>query len=210
MSRRNFYCFISKIYIRTAFAWYILDTPSTIYSPFFSPFWIQHRILHLIVTQSWANPRLTYDTFIKSLEITPESPDSVAIAIKVIGRSLTESDVQSDNAVRINPIPGLRPLTSKLSDHISYPFFKTYLIRTTSRSIGFLSFVLSEGSMSMMELNPPLLLTPKGSLLGKRIHRYSITSNRTFFNTRIRPLSHPESAESLRACLNSLFALPAE
>jgi DNA (cytosine-5)-methyltransferase 1 len=91
----------SKIYIRTGFAWYILDTPSDLYSPFFSPFWIQHRILHLIVSQSLENPRLTYETFISSLEVTPETPDSVAIAIKVIGRGLTESDVQSDDVVRI-------------------------------------------------------------------------------------------------------------
>ncbi|KAF9469258.1 hypothetical protein BDZ94DRAFT_1244081 [Collybia nuda] len=62
----------SKIYLRTSFAWYILDTPSALYQPLFIPFWTQHRILHLLVTHSLKNPRITYEQF---LDIVSQSDD---------------------------------------------------------------------------------------------------------------------------------------
>jgi hypothetical protein len=45
------------------------------------------------------NSRITFDAFIASLKVTPESDDAVAIAMKVLGRELTEEDVQSDDIV---------------------------------------------------------------------------------------------------------------
>jgi DNA (cytosine-5)-methyltransferase 1 len=47
------------------------------------------------------NPRLTYEDFIDSLKIDSETPDSVAISLKIIGRELTEDDVQSDDVVSL-------------------------------------------------------------------------------------------------------------
>lgn len=87
------------MYLRTKYAWYILDSPSAIYSTFFTGFWLQHRILHLVVTAATANRRVTFDDFIDSLKVTPATSDAIAVAIKILGRELTEEDVESDDVV---------------------------------------------------------------------------------------------------------------
>ena len=87
------------MYLRTKSAWYILDMPSVTYSPFFTGFWLQHRVLHLVVTAAITNARITYDAFIKSLKVTPDSSDAVAIAVKMLGRELVEDDIKSDEVV---------------------------------------------------------------------------------------------------------------
>lgn len=89
------------MYLRTKYAWYILDTPSAIYAAFFADFWLQHRILHLVVTAAIANGRITFDAFIGSLKVTPETSDAIAISIKMLGRELTQDDVESDDVVSI-------------------------------------------------------------------------------------------------------------
>ncbi|KAG9318606.1 hypothetical protein JVU11DRAFT_699 [Chiua virens] len=86
-----------NIYILTQHAWYILDIPSLLYKPFYTSFWLQHRILHLVVSSAISNPRLSYDVFIHSLHVTPASDDDVAISLKILGRSITEHDVKSDD-----------------------------------------------------------------------------------------------------------------
>jgi DNA (cytosine-5)-methyltransferase 1 len=95
------------MYLRTQHAWYILDMPSSTYSPFFSGFWLQHRILHLVVTAAMANTRITFDEFIASLKVTPETSDAIAVAIKVLGRELTENDVESDDVVSLIYVRGV-------------------------------------------------------------------------------------------------------
>lgn len=87
------------MYLRTQFAWYILDSPSSLYSSFFTPFWTQHRILHLVVTSSLDNRRITFDQFISSLQVTPLTSDSIAISMKMLGRELNKEDVESDEVV---------------------------------------------------------------------------------------------------------------
>lgn len=87
------------MYLRTKYAWYILDTPSALYSPFFDGFWLQHRILHLVVSASQENPRITYEQFIQSLKVSTDSSDAVALSMKFLGRELTKDDVDSDDVV---------------------------------------------------------------------------------------------------------------
>lgn len=87
------------MYLHTKFAWYILDTPSVMYSPFFNEFWLRHRMLHLVVSASQENPRITYDQFIRSLKISADSSDAVALSMKILGRELTKDDVESDDVV---------------------------------------------------------------------------------------------------------------
>lgn len=89
----------SKIYVRTKYAWYILDTPSDKYRPFFIPFWIKHRILHLVVSLSLKNLRITYDTFIELLSKPSEADDDNLIALKFIRRALNKNDVESPDVV---------------------------------------------------------------------------------------------------------------
>src|SRR6266511_3450218 len=65
------FCFVAepqflagrKIYIKTEFAWYILGAPSRQYRTFVRPFWIKHRLLHLLVSAANKNARLTFEEF---------------------------------------------------------------------------------------------------------------------------------------------------
>lgn len=87
------------MYIRTKFAWYILDTPATLYRQLFAPFWTQHRMLHLLVTTALTRPRITYEDFIDSLRVRSYTDANVAAAASVIGRELTQEDVESAEVV---------------------------------------------------------------------------------------------------------------
>ncbi|KAL6300510.1 S-adenosyl-L-methionine-dependent methyltransferase [Sparassis latifolia] len=87
-----------KIYIRTEFAWYILDVPSHNYLPFYVELWIKHRLVHLIVSASVDDVDTDYDEFVRFLKVTPDSPEEVTLAIDIIGRELTEADLLSDDA----------------------------------------------------------------------------------------------------------------
>ncbi|KAG0701495.1 hypothetical protein DFH29DRAFT_1000139 [Suillus ampliporus] len=86
-----------KLYILTNHAWYILDRPAQQYAPFFRGLWLMHRVTHLLVSMSLANPRLTYEDFISALHVSPDSPNEVSVALTIIGRELNENDVQSDD-----------------------------------------------------------------------------------------------------------------
>lgn len=94
----------SKIYIRTKHAWYILDSPSPTYHMFFSPFWVQHRLLHLLINSSLENPRLTYTEFIENLQSVDESDDCgiVSSSYSILNRGLHEEDLKSDDVVSIS------------------------------------------------------------------------------------------------------------
>lgn len=133
----------SNIYILTQYAWYILDIPSPLYNPFYTSFWLKHRVLHLVVSSALSRPRLSYDDFIRSLDVSPTSDDDVAVSLKILGRSITEDDVQSDDVVCLflfllvflTPLPQKSYLLAVLDDlqaneHISIrraPLFRTLL-----------------------------------------------------------------------------------
>ncbi|KZP21168.1 S-adenosyl-L-methionine-dependent methyltransferase [Athelia psychrophila] len=87
----------SKIYIKTNFAWYILAEPSVKYRPYFIGFWIQHRMLHLVVKAALKDARTSLAEFVASLEDTENTPNSIAIAQKMLGRELTAEDLNADD-----------------------------------------------------------------------------------------------------------------
>lgn len=91
----------SKIYIRTKFAWYILGIPNASYTPFYTPFWIQHRILHILVTMSLENQRTTYKDFVDNLKKIDNLDDSVVTARLVLGRDLGKTDIETDDVVSL-------------------------------------------------------------------------------------------------------------
>ncbi|KAI0042682.1 hypothetical protein FA95DRAFT_1575568, partial [Auriscalpium vulgare] len=118
-----------KIYVETKHAWYILDKPSLEYAPLFMDLFIQHRMLHLLVTSASTNPRIQYDEFIKSLAVSAESSDAVALAVDVLGRELTEEDLELESVrdylsiwvpkledehdvIKLNRVPLVRHLVS--------------------------------------------------------------------------------------------------
>jgi DNA (cytosine-5)-methyltransferase 1 len=83
-----------RIYIRTALAWYILDTPSTAYRPFYTPLNIRHRLTHVLLTKAMRKPRITYQEFIEHLDDLDDS--------------ITESDLKSDDVVSSTKLSFLR------------------------------------------------------------------------------------------------------
>ena len=88
------------MYIRTEHAWYILDTPSGEYQPFFLRFWIQHRALHVLATSAMDTPRLTYEDFLQSLQLSTDTPNEMAhLTFNFLGRDLTHSDIEADDVV---------------------------------------------------------------------------------------------------------------
>ncbi|KAI0064526.1 S-adenosyl-L-methionine-dependent methyltransferase [Artomyces pyxidatus] len=88
-----------KIYLQTKYAWYILETPSPTYQPFFLPFWLKHRVLHLIVSTAMFAERTTYEKFITSLQLSESSSDDAAAALDVLGREITEEDLNCDDVM---------------------------------------------------------------------------------------------------------------
>ncbi|RDB21087.1 DNA (cytosine-5)-methyltransferase 1A [Hypsizygus marmoreus] len=99
----------SKIYIRTKYAWYILDSPSPKYTSFFTPFWIQHRLLHLLVTAALEDMGIDRDDFLESLQFTETADEEVTMAYTFIGRELNQSDLESDDvtAYIVSTLPDL-------------------------------------------------------------------------------------------------------
>ena len=92
---------ISKMYIRTDFAWYILGSPSRQYNHLFRPFWLRHRILHLLVTASTEQTRLTYEAFKDKIQQFDEAEDSITTSLSILGRKLRKQDAESSEVVTI-------------------------------------------------------------------------------------------------------------
>jgi hypothetical protein len=93
-SDSEFLC--SKIYLKTEYAWYIVDTPSKLYRPYFISFWLQHRVLHLLVTSALANSSITLAKFFK----LPQVKADALIISQMLGRPLVRDDMLSENTVR--------------------------------------------------------------------------------------------------------------
>jgi len=84
------------MYLKTKFAWYILDAPSRLYHAYFIDFWLKHRVLHLLVTSALANPTITLPKFLQSLA----TKDDMSVIFKALGRPLSKDDVLSEDTVR--------------------------------------------------------------------------------------------------------------
>ncbi|TFK42486.1 S-adenosyl-L-methionine-dependent methyltransferase [Crucibulum laeve] len=85
-----------KIYIRTDFAWYILEQPSPRYLEFFQLFWIQHKLLHMIVAAAVSDRKIMLDQFIKLLPVFDED-GFITTSKMILGRGLQESDLDLDS-----------------------------------------------------------------------------------------------------------------
>ena len=193
---------LSNIYIRTEFAWYILDTPSSTYSPFFSSFWIQHRILHLIVSRSLTESRVTYPDFVDSLKVTPETPDSIAISVKIIGRELTEADVESDEVVSAEDFVRLVYLIFSSRNPTSLSLLTTCRTKRILESIVSLLFVPSEVPTPTGTKD---ILKARRRRRGERKGHICSIRKRTCLCTETRPSLHPVSARLPNDYLNKFL-----
>ncbi|KAG7448097.1 S-adenosyl-L-methionine-dependent methyltransferase [Guyanagaster necrorhizus] len=87
-----------NIYICTDIAWYILHVPSDTYAPFFHPFFLKHRIAHLVVSRALQDRTASYDDFVTSLEDIHESTNYIS-SHAIIGRGIDVGDVVSDDTI---------------------------------------------------------------------------------------------------------------
>ncbi|KAJ7675712.1 S-adenosyl-L-methionine-dependent methyltransferase [Mycena polygramma] len=113
------------IYIRTPRAWYILNTPASIYRPFFVPLWIRHRFTHLIVSSSIRDPTTTYQDFVDSLPapLTECQLKSAEIAEYFDSYLAAISDELKRSKKRgIRKVPLIKTIQgNKFSEHLEIP-----------------------------------------------------------------------------------------
>ena len=88
-----------RVWVRTKFAWYILDVPSRQYLPYFARMFVVHLFSHLLLQSAREDPSNTLDDFKLSLKITSNSSDTLASAVKVLGRGLTVEDLNNPDVV---------------------------------------------------------------------------------------------------------------
>ncbi|TFY70272.1 hypothetical protein EVG20_g2746 [Dentipellis fragilis] len=86
-----------KMYLKTKYAWYILGLPADTYLSFFAKFWLQHRLLHLVVSAALDNPRTALPEFVKSLGTTVDPFDAVVKPHAILGREIVEEDLYAED-----------------------------------------------------------------------------------------------------------------
>ncbi|KZT27307.1 S-adenosyl-L-methionine-dependent methyltransferase [Neolentinus lepideus HHB14362 ss-1] len=85
-----------KMYLKTEYAWYILDMPSSIYKPFYSDFYIKHHIVCLVVSVALDDPRTTLPEFLAGVR------DGCFVHFdtlfkSIVGRALLPTDFQLED-----------------------------------------------------------------------------------------------------------------
>ncbi|KAF7334052.1 Cytosine-specific methyltransferase [Mycena venus] len=123
-----------NVYIRTSHAWYILDTPSLAYRPFFEAFSIRHDFTHLIVSSAIFNPKLTYDKFVASLpkHLTESQLTSTEMINYFLPLLVAISrDLSTVSSLNINTVPFIKALKmAKFSKHLDIPKMSTGTVLT--------------------------------------------------------------------------------
>ncbi|KAJ7259550.1 hypothetical protein B0H12DRAFT_1322415 [Mycena haematopus] len=111
-----------NIYIKTARAWYILDTPASIYRPYFVPLQIRHDYTHHIVSAA-RRARTTYAGFVKSLKAPFTEKQLKTVEVVEYFRtfiSVIAYDLKATTNRDINKVPLVKTLleTQDLSEHL--------------------------------------------------------------------------------------------
>ncbi|KAA1469421.1 S-adenosyl-L-methionine-dependent methyltransferase [Dentipellis sp. KUC8613] len=86
-----------KMYLKTKYAWYILGLPADTYLPFFVKFWLQHRLLHLVVSTALDNPRTALPEFVQSLGTIVDPFDAFVKPHAILGRNIVEEDLHAED-----------------------------------------------------------------------------------------------------------------
>lgn len=83
------------MYLKTGFAWYILDTPSKPYKSYFGGFWLKHQVFHLLVTSAMADPTITLAKFLQLSEVKGD----ISAISQILGRPLSKDVILSEDMV---------------------------------------------------------------------------------------------------------------
>ncbi|KAK7034044.1 hypothetical protein VNI00_012475 [Paramarasmius palmivorus] len=89
-----------KIYLRTKFAWYILDNPSLQYRPHFAPYFVRQRLCHLVLSTALIDNTLLLDDFLFRLGTDPLFQDGAVhenlfLPSFVVGQRISREDMES-------------------------------------------------------------------------------------------------------------------
>lgn len=84
----------SKVYLRTQYAWYILDTPSPVYVPHYATFWLRQHLFLRLIWSSQEDPSLDQHGFQELLEGEQDEE-----AEGIIGRSVGFKDFMTKDTV---------------------------------------------------------------------------------------------------------------
>lgn len=110
-----------KIYLKTDYAWYILDQPSQEYAPYYAAFWTQQFIFHTLMTAASANRRLSYTDFVAALQESEEP-------VHVTGEPIRQEHVHSHSTASTTVIAVPRCLTCTFSSmHMFYPATRIFV-----------------------------------------------------------------------------------
>ncbi|KAI0780552.1 S-adenosyl-L-methionine-dependent methyltransferase [Trametes elegans] len=93
------YVLDSKIYLRTAHAWYILLCPSVAYRRFFVTAWHSHRIADSLLSVLITNPRASPVDVLQWANACPEEDDPMRPVFDTLARELTEDDLATPHLV---------------------------------------------------------------------------------------------------------------
>jgi DNA (cytosine-5)-methyltransferase 1 len=96
-----------KIYLRTEFAWYILDNPSLQYRPHFAPYFIRQRLCHLVLSMALLDNTLVLDDFLFRLGTDPLFQDgsvheNLFLPSFVVGQRISREDMESKETVSLS------------------------------------------------------------------------------------------------------------
>lgn len=83
-----------QIWVRTAYAWYKLETPSKAYRAFFEPLIIPNLFTSSVIAVR-NDPDITFREFMEFINFTACQTDPSSLAVKLLGRTLTKQDFYS-------------------------------------------------------------------------------------------------------------------
>ncbi|KAF7346464.1 DNA (cytosine-5)-methyltransferase [Mycena sanguinolenta] len=129
-----------NIYVKTARAWYILETPAPVYRPYFIPLQIRHSLTNDIVSASLRNAKTTYKKFAESLDpLTKKHLETIEVVdyfqsyIPIIA-----ADVKKTTKRNLNNVPLVETLLkSDFSEHLEIepPEVKAFVTPVVGRII---------------------------------------------------------------------------
>ncbi|TFK54606.1 S-adenosyl-L-methionine-dependent methyltransferase [Heliocybe sulcata] len=85
-----------KVYIRTAYAWYILEIPSDKYKAYYTDFYVKHHIVCLVVSIALLDPETTLQGFLKALH-SGDFAKFDPLYHSIVGRRLLYEDWQLED-----------------------------------------------------------------------------------------------------------------
>jgi hypothetical protein len=100
------------IYVRTKFAWYILDTPSGEYRTFFARYFLLHRLVHSVASFAMREPHKSYDEFLADIESNDVAVDDLYDVKGVLLRPLCRNDYSNERNVCLEAVDCVLGLTT--------------------------------------------------------------------------------------------------